>query len=70
MEAEGTAKNPIDPCVEKAVRLMRRTHGLMVPKVIRAVGFASNNADDRCKRVWVHHRVKKKDNDTPVSVFI
>ena len=45
MEAEGTAKNPSDPRVEKAVRLMMQTRGLMVPKATQAIGFTSDDVD-------------------------
>ena len=51
MSGKGTAKNPRDPCVENSVRLVKRKHGFMVPKAIQAIGFSSNDADDRSKRI-------------------
>ena len=68
MEAEGTAKNSIDLPVEKAVRLMRLTRGLMVPKAMRAIGFTPKDVDNQCKQMWTHHCVKRNDDDTPALV--
>ena len=70
MEAEGTAENSIDLRFEKAASLMKCTRGLMVPEAMRTVGFTSDEADDRCKRMWIHRRVKKNDKNRPTSVSL
>ena len=49
---------------------MRCTRGLMVTEAMRAVGFTSDDADNQCKRMWIHRRVKKNDDNTPTSVSI
>ena len=63
MPRKGAAKYPSDPRVGMAVKLLMRTRGLMVPEAMRAVGFTDKDADDRKKRMWVHRRVKKEDDD-------
>ena len=63
MPRKGDAKDPSDPRVGMAVKLLMRTRGLMVPEAMRAVGFTDKDADDRKKRMWVHRRVKKEDDD-------
>ena len=70
MSEKDTAKNPHDPCVEKAVRLVKPTHELMVTKAMRAVGFSSKDVDDRSKRMWIHRRLKKKVDTKPSSITV
>ena len=43
---------------------------MMVPEAMRAVGFASDDADDQCKRMWIHRYVKKNYDNTPTSVSL
>ena len=70
MEADDTSENPSDPRVKKALSLMRRARRLMVPEAMRSIGLTSNNVDNRWKRMWIHRRVKKKNDDTPASASL
>ena len=63
MPRKGAAKDPSDPRVGMAVKLLMRTRGLMVPEAMQAIGFTDKDADDCKKRTWVHRRVKKEDDD-------
>ena len=60
MTGEDTTRDPSDLRVVKAVRLMKRTTGLMVPEAMRAVGFTAEDAKSRRKRMWIHRRLNKK----------
>ena len=42
----------------------------MVTEAMRAVGFTSDDADNQCKRMWIHRYVKKNYDNTPTSVSL
>ena len=70
MTGEDTARDPSDLRVVKAVRLMKRTTGLMVPEAMRAVGFTAEDAKSRRKRMWIHRRLNKKNENKPAASVI
>ena len=67
MHPEGTAKDPSDPRVAAAVKIVLTCEALRLPQAMRAADFTKQDSKDPKKQMWIRRRVQQIESKQVTS---